>query len=380
MQKIEFNYNLPVNILFGCDKINELGRETAKYGKKALIVTGKRSSKESGLLEKSVELLANEGIDGVIFNEVTRNPLVSTVHQGAEIAKKENCDVVVALGGGSIMDAAKAIALIADNGGNAVDYMYGRKTSDKALPLVLVPTTCGTGSEGNCYAVLTDGETGDKKSIRSAAIYGKVSIVDPKLMMTMPKRVRAAVIFDALAHSMEAYVTKKRTPMSDVYAAYAMKLIADNGVPAVEDEAGDTVVWEKITLASTLAGMAIGASGCALPHAMEHPASGIKNIVHGEGLAALTPAIVEASWEGDPERYATISVLLGGNSALDCADRVRAFIKRIGLDRGLSELGIEESDIPWMAENAFKVSLGNIENHPVVFDKKALEELYRKSM
>ena len=377
---MEFNYNLPVNIIFGCGKIKELGKETAKYGKKAIIVTGRRSSKESGLLEKSVNLLAEEGVNGVIFNQVAKNPLVSTVHEGAEIARKENCDVVVALGGGSIMDAAKAIALMAVNEGSAVDYMYKKRTSDKALPIILVPTTSGTGSEGNCYAVLTDEETNDKKSIRTPAIYGKVSIVDPELMVTMPKRVRAAVIFDALAHSMESYVTKIGTPISDAYALYAMELIAENAEEAVNGDDSNMAVWENITLASTLAGMAIGASSCALPHGMEHPASGIKNIVHGEGLAALTPAIIDASWEGNPEKYAVISVILGGETALDCADRVREFLKKIDLDVTLSDLGIEEGDIDWMADNIFKVSPGNVKNHPVEFSKEELKEIYRKAL
>lgn len=377
---MEFNYNLPVNIVFGRGKVNELGKETAKYGKKALIVTGRSSSRKSGLLDRAVELLAKEGIEGAIFNEVTRNPLISTVEEGARIANAENCDVVVALGGGSIMDAAKAIALMAVNEGDVREYMYGQKSSDKALPLILVPTTSGTGSEGNCYSVLTDDKNNDKKSLRTPAIYGKVSIVDPELMVTMPKRVKASVIFDVAAHAMEAAVSKKRTPLSDAYALYAMKLIADNAENAVNDEEINYEVWEKITLGSMLAGMAIGCSSCALPHALEHPASGLKNIVHGEGLAALTPAIVEASWESDPERYAAISALLGGNSALDCVDSIRGFLKRIGLDVTLNDLGIEESDVDWMVENAFKVSIGNINNHPKEFSKEEIREIYIKSL
>lgn len=377
---MKFNYNLPVNIIFGRGKVDELGKETAKYGKKALIVTGKSSSRKSGLLDKAVELLAKEGIDGAIFNEVTQNPLISTVENGVKIINSEKCDVVVALGGGSIMDAAKAIAFMAVNDGDVRDYMYGEKSSNKALPIILVPTTSGTGSEGNCYSVLTDDKNNDKKSLRTPAIYAKASIVDPELMITMPKRVRAAVIFDAAAHAMEASVSKKRNPLSDMYALYALKLIADNAEDAVNNDEINYEVWEKITLGSTLAGMAIGCSSCALPHALEHPASGLKNIVHGEGLAALTPAIIEKSWESYPERYAAISALLGGNSALDCADSVREFLKRINLNVTLKDLGIEESDIDWMVENAFKVSIGNIKNHPKEFTKEEIREIYKKSL
>lgn len=377
---MEFNYNLPVNIIFGRGKVNELGKRTSKYGKKALIVTGKSSSKKSGLLDKSKELLEKEGIETIIFDKVTKNPLISTVEEGANIIKSENCDVVVAIGGGSIMDAAKAIAFIAVNEGNIKEYMYGKKESDKALPIILVPTTSGTGSEGNCYSVLTDGTNNDKKSLRTPAIYAKESIVDPELMITMPKKVKSAVIFDAAAHAMEAAVSKKRNPLSDMYALYAMKLIADNAENAVNDEEINYDIWEKITLGSTLAGMAIGCSSCALPHALEHPASGLKDIVHGEGLAAITPAIIELSWESDPERYAAISALLGGNSALDCAERVRDFLKRIDLDVTLKDLGIEEKDVDWMVENVFKVSAGNIANHPKKFSKEEIREIYLKSL
>ncbi len=377
---MEFNYNLPVNIIFGRGKVNELGKRSIKYGNKALVVTGKNSSKKSGLLDKSIKLLEKEGIETIIFDKVTKNPLISTVEEGATIIKSEKCDMVVAIGGGSIMDAAKAIAFIAVNEGNIKDYMYGEKESDKALPIILVPTTSGTGSEGNCYSVLTDETNNDKKSLRTPAIYAKESIVDPELMITMPKKVKSAVIFDAAAHAMEAAVSKKRNPLSDMYSLYAMKLIADNAENAVNDENIDYDIWEKITLGSTLAGMAIGCSSCALPHALEHPASGLKDIIHGEGLAAITPTIIELSWESDPERYAAISALLGGNSALDCADRVRDFLKRIDLDVTLKDLGIEEKDVDWMVENAFKVSAGNIANHPKKFSKEEIKEIYLKSL
>lgn len=377
---MEFNYNLPVNIIFGRGKVNELGKRSIKYGNKALVVTGKNSSKKSGLLDKSIKLLEKEGIETIIFDKVTKNPLISTVEEGATIIKSEKCDMVVAIGGGSIMDAAKAIAFIAVNEGNIKDYMYGEKESDKALPIILVPTTSGTGSEGNCYSVLTDETNNDKKSLRTPAIYAKESIVDPELMITMPKKVKSAVIFDAAAHAMEAAVSKKRNPLSDMYSLYAMKLIADNAENAVNDDNIDYDIWEKITLGSTLAGMAIGCSSCALPHALEHPASGLKDIVHGEGLAAITPTIIELSWESDPERYAAISALLGGNSALDCADRVRDFLKRIDLDVTLKDLGIEEKDVDWMVENAFKVSAGNIANHPKKFSKEEIKEIYLKSL
>lgn len=149
-----------------------------------------------------------QGVDTILFDEVTQNPLTSTAVKGARIAKSNNCEVIVAIGGGSIMDCTKAISFLAVNDGDINEYIFNRLQSDRALPLILVPTTCGTGSEGNGFAVLTNPETGDKKSLRTSAIIAKASIVDPECMMTMPKHVLASVGFDALCHNMEAYTSK----------------------------------------------------------------------------------------------------------------------------------------------------------------------------
>ena len=232
---MEFNYNLPVNLIFGIGKVEELGKETGKYGKKALIVTGRSSTKKSGLLDKAVNLLKEANVESVIFDKVSQNPLTTTAYEGADLAKKENCDVVVGLGGGSIMDAAKAIAFIALNEGDISDYIFGIKKSEKALPIILVPTTCGTGSEGNGFAVLTNPENNDKKSLRCNAIVAKASIIDPNLMTTMPKHILASVGFDALCHSMEAYLSKAAQPLTTMKALYAIELIGKNLVNVYKD-------------------------------------------------------------------------------------------------------------------------------------------------
>ena len=172
-----------------------------------MIVTGHSSAKKSGLYDKVKDSLKAEGIDSVLFDKVAQNPLTTTAAEGAAFAKDNGCDVVVAIGGGSIMDCAKAIAFLAVNDGDVSDYIFGKKASDTALPIILIPTTCGTGSEGNGIAVLTNPDNGDKKSLRCNAIVAKVSIVDPECMMTMPKHVLASVGFDALCHNMESYLS-----------------------------------------------------------------------------------------------------------------------------------------------------------------------------
>ncbi len=376
---IAFNYFLPVNVVFGCGKVLETGSLTKPYGNKALVVTGRSSAKKSGLYDKVADSLKQAGIEHVLFDKVAQNPLTTTAIEGAQFAKDNGCDVVVAIGGGSIMDCAKAIAFLALNDGDINDYIYGRLKSDTALPLVLIPTTCGTGSEGNGFAVLTNPENGDKKSLRCNAIVAKVSIVDPECMMTMPKHVLASVGFDALCHCIEAYTSKIAQPFTDALSVYAMELIADNLVKVYRGEGGKEA-WEKITLASTIGGMVINTAGVTLAHGMEHPASGLKDIVHGKGLAALTPVVIEASEKGDHFKFAKIARIFGGVTSKDLAPKICTLLRNLDMECTLSDLGLSKEDIPWMAENCMKVSAAGVANNPVVFTQEEIADLYAKAM
>lgn len=376
---MNFNYYLPVNVVFGCGKVKEVGEIAKPYGKKALIVTGKSSAKKSGLYDKVKDSLSAAGIESALFDKVSQNPLTTTAIEGAEFARETGADLVVAIGGGSIMDCAKSIAFLAVNDGDINDYIFNKKKSDKALPIILIPTTCGTGSEGNGFAVLTNPENGDKKSLRCNAIIAKASIVDPECMMTMPKKVLASVGFDALCHSIEAYTSKIAQPFTDALALYAIELIADSLVD-LYNGSEDVEKWEKITIASTIGGMVINQAGVTLSHGMEHPASGLKDIVHGHGLAALTPVIIETSYKGDEYKFGRISKLLGGTDASDCAEQVKKLLAQIDMTLKLSDLGLAEEDIPWMAENCMKVSAAGVANNPVVFTQEEIAEIYRKAM
>lgn len=375
-----FNYYLPVNVVFGQGKTSEVGKLASKYGKKALIVTGGNSAKRSGLYDKVKGLLEKAGLSTILFDEVKPNPLTTTAEKGATIAKDNDIDVVVAIGGGSIMDCAKGIAFLAVNEGDISDYIFGIKSSDEALPLILIPTTCGTGSEGNGFAVLTNPETGDKKSLRCPSIIGKASIVDPDNMKTMPKKVLASVGFDALCHCMEAYACNNAQPFTDSLALLGIQLIQESLVDLYTDTDVTDEKWEKITLASTIGGMVIGVAGVTLSHGMEHPASGLKDIVHGQGLACLTPPVIEASIFGAKDKFAKISQLLGGKDETDCADTVRALLAKLDLSLKLSDLGLSKEDIPWMTENCMKVSAGNLVNTPVEVTPELISKIYLAAM
>ncbi len=376
---MNFQYNLPVNLIFGCGTAEQIGAETAKYGKRALIVTGRSSTKESGLLARAEALLDDAGVTHVLFDRVTQNPLTTTVMEGAQLGRDNGCDVILALGGGSIMDAAKAIALMCSAEGDINDYILQQRPVTAPLPLIAVPTTCGTGSEGNGTAVLSNPETNDKRSIRNVLCVPKVSVVDPLLMKTMPKSTLASVGFDALCHCMESCLSRKSTPMSRMLAVQGMELVVKN-LPAVYEDVENDAAWEGLTLASTLGGMTIFAASVAAPHGIEHPASGLRDLVHGRGLAALTPVIYERSLSAAPETFTLIAKTLGARKASGCPDAVRRFLEKIDLNITLSQQGILEEDVEWMADNCMKVSAGMLQNHPVVFTRDEVRDIYRAAL
>ncbi|MEA4816672.1 MAG: iron-containing alcohol dehydrogenase [Lachnospiraceae bacterium] len=376
---MNFNYYLPVNLSFGSGRSGEIGKTCMKYGKKVFLVTGQNSTKKSGLLEKTISLIKTEGGEYILFDKVLPNPLTTTAEEGAKLAVSEGCDVVLALGGGSIIDAAKGIAFLCKNDGNINDYIYNRQTGSDALPIVAVPTTCGTGSEGNKYAVLSNPVTNDKKSLRYNCLIPKASIIDPILMKTMPKEVLASVGFDALSHNMEAFLAKLSQPITDAMALEGIRL-SGKYLARVYENYNDDEGWEALSLASTIGGMVINSTSVGTPHALEHPASGLRNITHGKGLAALTPVIFKASIDSNPERFAIISRLLGGKDENDCVDTLNKLLEKINLNVTLSEQGIKEDDIPWMCENIMKVSAPNVSNFTKEFSADEFAELYRKSL
>ncbi|MCB8605848.1 iron-containing alcohol dehydrogenase [Veillonella nakazawae] len=388
---MEFSYFLPVNIQFGWNKVDNVAEFVAPYGKKALIVTGRTSAKKSGLYDRVVAKLDAAHIGHVLFDQVDANPLTTTALDGAALAKSESCDMVIAIGGGSIMDCAKGIAFMAVNEGDINDYIFNRKVSDNALPLIVIPTTCGTGSEGNGFGVLTNPETGDKKSLRCNAIVPKVSIVDPAVMGTMPSHVLASVGFDALCHNIEAYTSKTAQPFTDALAHYAVTLLAQylvplykhvkataEGKPAVLNEIQLTKAWESVTLASTIGGMVINTAGVTLAHGMEHPASGLKDITHGIGLAVIEPVAVEYTWSANPDKFGVLARIFNHGDGSELGEALRLVVHDLDLTTNLTELGFTKKDIPWLVDNVYVVATGNIANTVAKISREDIEALYKK--
>ena len=206
-------------------------------------------------------------------------------------------------------------------------------------------------------------------------IYPKVSFIDPELMKTMPKEVLASVGFDALSHNMEGYLATRSQPITDQLALHAIRLTAGS-LPKVYHGEGTQEDWENITLASLLGGIVINTAGVGGGHGMEHPVSGMYNVVHGKGLAALTPPLFRHSYNTKPERYAAISRLLGGKDETDCAEAVERFLKSIDLNCKLRELGVEEYGIDWMTDNCINVFAGSMRNHTKALTRDEVKQIY----
>ncbi|MDU2064489.1 MAG: iron-containing alcohol dehydrogenase [Sporomusaceae bacterium] len=380
-----FDFHNPVRLIFGRGRLAEIGAIAKENGQKAIIVTS-GSSGRTGLLDRVKGYLTEAGVTAVVFDKVKANPLTTTVDEGGEVARKEGCDLVIGLGGGSSMDAAKAVAFMAKNPGKAADYLYG-KPGTGALPLVLVTTTAGTGSEGNCIGVLTNPENKDKKGMRGPHLYAKASIIDPELLVTLPKKSIAGPGLDALFHAIEAFIGRRSNDMTGMMALQAIRLSSEN-LPLVYEDPKNLAAWEKVSLANTLGGMAIDGSGTALPHGMEHPVSGLYDAPHGEGLASLYVAILEFTLAAVPEKFAQIAQAMGADisglsveaAAAKCIDCIKELMAKVDMPPRLKDFGAKEADIDWLTDQAINTMQVNLSNHPKTPTREEIREIYRKSM
>jgi len=383
---INFDYYMPTKLLFGAKKVLQIGKITKEYGNKALIVTGRSSTKKTGVLDKVRACLEEEGIESVVFDRVESNPLIGTVEEGSKFAKEENCDVVIALGGGSALDAGKAIALLVENEGDISEYIFGKQAMG-ALPIIAITTTAGTGSEADCLAVLTNPENNDKKSLKTPFTYPKVSIIDPELMTTLPKRIVASTCIDALCHAMEAYVAERSNPISEIMALKAIELISEN-IEKVYKDPNNIEAWGAMALANTLGGMVIDASGVALAHGLEHPVSGLLNVAHGEGLAAIIVNWAEFSYSSSMQKFSNIAKALGEEieglpleeTAKKSVIAIEKILEKVELTPTLSDLGVKEEHIEWLVNNSLKTMIYAINNNPKVATSEEIRELYMKSL
>jgi len=389
-----FRFYLPTRIEFGVGTLERVGEEAAKLGRRALIVISRGGSmRRTGILEKVQNFLSEHGVTSIIFDEVQPNPIAPTVDEGAQIAREEKCDLVIGLGGGSPIDTAKCIAFMAKSPGKFWDYVQsgsgGRRTPQEALPIIAIPTTAGTGTEADPFAVISNPETKEKIGIGFELLFPKVSLVDPQLMLTVPKDQTAYTGMDAFYHALESYLNLNHQPASDLLALQAIRLIAEY-LPRAYENGQDLEARTKLAWASTAAGICETLAGCIGLHALEHPVSGhYPEVPHGAGLAALGPAFFEYILPYVQERLACVAEAMGEKTdgltleeaAKAAISAIRSLQARVGLGGlNLRTLGVEADLIPRLAADALATMGSLVSVTPGNLGKNDLMVIYSRAL
>ncbi len=376
---------IPPVLITGSGSSEKVGEEGKKLGvKKALIVTDQVMVK-LGVLEGIKKALEQTKIQFAIYDAVATEPTVDYVKEGLKSFKDNGCDFLIAVGGGSPIDTAKAIAIMATNPGSIEEYKGLGKVTKEGAPLIAIPSTAGTGSEVTQFTIITDTKTSVKMLIGSPFVLPKVAIVDPLLTLSSPRGLTAAVGIDSLTHAIEAYVSVKAQPMSDIFCLSAIELISSNLRQAWAN--GNNVeAREKTMLGALQAGIAFSNASVALVHGMSRPIGAYFHVAHGASNAALLGVVTEFSLIGNPARYAHIARAMGENvtgltdleAAQLAAKAVKTLIKDIQIP-SLRGLGVEKGKLeqlaPKMAEDA--IASGSPGNNPRQATKEEIVELYK---
>jgi len=365
------------------DKLAEL--LTSLNCQKPLIITD-QTMVQLGYTQRLSEQLAAQQMTAEVFADTVPEPTVASITAGVEKVRQGNYDSIIALGGGSPIDSAKAIGMLGKHGGQMRDYKFPRIVDEQGLPIIAIPTTAGTGSEVTRFTIITDEQTDEKMLCVGSGFMPIAALVDFSLTMSAPARITADTGIDALTHAMEAYVSKKASPYSDTQAKAAMELIGPN-LRKVYLDGADKSARESMMLGSTLAGIAFSNASVALVHGMSRPIGAFFHVPHGLSNAMLLPLITEFSIPGDPVKYAQCARAMGVASAQDSDQQAN---EKLMLELNdlvaclevptLAEFGVDKASyfelLPTMAEQA--LSSGSPANNPRVPSIEQMIQLYQK--
>ena len=378
-----FSFTIPQNIVVGAGSLKRLP-ELAKNLKKskAYIISGPHLEK-IGMVDKCREALKAAGIESDAFTQTEGNPSTDTVAKAAEGFKSSNADFIVAFGGGSPLDVAKAVAVIASYGGNITDYEGGGKVPGPVVPMIAIPTTAGTGSEVTAFSVITDHSRNYKLTVVSNYLLPAYAILDPELITTVPKSTAAACGIDAMVHALEAFISKAASPFSDLFAKEALRLIGTSIRDYVLDRS-NLAACEAMLTGSLFAGIAFSHARLGDVHAMSHPVSAYFDVAHGVANAVLLPTIVDYNMTYASEKYKYIYDCICEKPLSDdtftpemLAAEIRVLNDELGIPSSLSEVGVDSSLFDKMADDAMKS--GNILVNPRPTTKKDILALYAQA-
>jgi alcohol dehydrogenase class IV len=371
--------------VFGEEARHMAARYALNFGASKVLVVTDPGIIAAGWVRDVTDAIKAAGIPYHIFSGITPNPKAEEVMAGAEEYEREKCDVIVVVGGGSPIDAAKGIGIVSSNKTHILEFEGVDQVPSPGSPLICIPTTAGSGADVSQFAIITDTCRKVKIAIISKTVVPDVSLIDPATLSTMPRELTAHTGMDALAHAFEAYVSNAGSAITDLFSLEAVRLISSSLIPSIESPENQAV-RSKAMLASLYAGLAFSNAGLGLIHAMAHTLGGYLDIPHGESNSILISRVISFNMEAAQERYTTLGKMLCENIAglKGCTDADNVFgildnlRKTLNVDVSLGKLGIKPGDIPVLAAQAIKDPC--IATNPRRPTRKEIEELYEQAL
>ena len=351
----------PNKIILGMNTTSIVPEEIKKLGGGRLLLVTDPGVVQAGLISPVEESLKTKNLDYVLYDAVEPEPPARVIDRGAEIFKSEKCGIILGLGGGSSLDVAKGISLLATNGGKILDYCGVDLVPKKGAPFLLMPTTAGTGSEATRVLVLTDEEQNVKNVVFTPHALADTAIVDPALTLSMPPNVTADTGMDAMVHAIETYVSMNATVFSDVLAERAIELIA-RYLPMAWAKGANSEARYQMSVAATIAGLAFGSGGLGAVHALAYPLGTEYHMTHGRTNAIMLPHVMQYNISGSPAKYARIAQLMGQNiegcSLIETAGMAVTAIKEmldaVNVSYHIADYGVAKEDLPKLVDGGMK--------------------------
>lgn len=372
MNPWQFSFSGPTRIVFGDGVIGEAGK-LVSFSDNILIVAGKSSAARTGHLDKLLAALGEKRTS--VFTGISPNPRISEINAAAAQGLSAGAAAVIGIGGGSALDAAKAVAAAMAGADLAALLRNDQPAPDNTLPIVCIPTTAGTGTETSQAAILSDEARGIKQGLRGAALIPRIAIVDPELLATLPRAVAAETGFDVLTHALETWVSRRHSALTVLYSRHALSTVFTQ-LPLFLDDPDHCASRREMALASLLMGWNLANSTTALPHRMQYPVGARTDTSHPAGLAALYPAWSLRAALAAPEPFEFMASLAGESKARAGRDHLLHFMQSIGVVRRLRDFGLTPEDCPSLAASVS----GNLTTDPCDSSLRSLQEIYEASV
>lgn len=375
-----FDFQPQTRVIFGAGTIGQLGKLAAELGFRRTLLVADHGLVASGHVDEAVTPLREAGIEVVRFHDFEVNPDTNMVESGTAFVATQQIDSIIGLGGGSSLDCAKGINFILTNGGHMADYRGYGKATKPMLPMIAIPTTAGTGSEAQSYALISDAETHVKMACGDPKAAFRVALLDPALTLSQPRSITAISGFDAIAHAVETYVTTKRTPVSEIFSREAWVLLERN-YERVLTQPDDLEARGAMQLGAFYAGLAIENSMLGATHACANPLTARYGTAHGAAIAMLLPSVVRWNERAAAERYATLLKVSSVAQVNEDLSPTEALARRLetlaaagSLNTDLRGIGIVENDLPGLAAEAAEQWTGTFNPRP--FNTEGAMEVY----